>query len=140
VLLPIEVEAFINSQRLARLATVDEQGRPHIVPICFAHDDGRIYSVLDSKPKRVPVRELRRVRNLLANPNVQLLFDRYDEDWTRLAYVQLHGVARLIEAGDEQHYAVQLLRQRYAQYEAMDLEAAPVIAIEIKNTVTWGAV
>ena len=72
-MLPLEVEAFVSSQRVARLATVDADGRPHIVPICFACANGVVYSVLDAKPKRVPVRDLRRVRNLLARPDVQVL-------------------------------------------------------------------
>jgi coenzyme F420-0:L-glutamate ligase/coenzyme F420-1:gamma-L-glutamate ligase len=140
MLIPSHIEAFINAQRLARFATVDEQGRPHVVPICFAYHDGTVYSVLDAKPKRVPVRELRRVRNLIANPNVQLVFDRYEEDWTRLAYVQLRGIARVIEAGPEQAEAVRLLRERYEQYKTMDLEDAPVIGVTIEGFVSWGNV
>jgi PPOX class probable F420-dependent enzyme len=130
---------FINARRLARFATVDELGRPHVVPICFAYRDGSVYSVLDAKPKRVPVRKLRRVRNLVANANVQLVFDRYDEDWTRLAYVQLRGTARIIEAGPEQAEAVRLLRGRYSQYVAMEIAQSPVIAVAIESCLTWGA-
>ena len=66
--LPAHLEAFLNAQRVARLATVDAQSRPHVVPVCFAYADGVVYIALDAKPKRVPVRELRRVRNLIANP------------------------------------------------------------------------
>jgi PPOX class probable F420-dependent enzyme len=138
VQIPPEVLAFINTHRVARFATVDELGRPHVVPICFAYRDGSVYSALDAKPKRVPVRELRRVRNLIANPNVQLVVDRYDEDWTRLAYVQLRGQARIIEAGPEQAAAVRLLRERYGQYVAMEIDEAPVIAVAIEACVTWG--
>lgn len=139
MLLSPDVLALINAQRVARFATVDDGGRPHVVPICFAYQDGTVYSVLDAKPKRVPVRALRRVRNLIANPNAQLVFDRYDEDWTRLAYVQLRGKARIIEAGPEQATAVRLLRQRYEQYKAMEIDEAPVIAVAIEACVTWGA-
>jgi PPOX class probable F420-dependent enzyme len=138
----VELEAgvieFIKAQRVARLATVDEQGRPHVVPVCFAYADGTVYSVLDAKPKRVAVRELRRVLNLLANPNVQLLFDHYVEDWSRLAYVQLRGRARLIESGGEQQVAIVLLRQRYEQYRAIAIDEAPVIAVAIDAVVVWG--
>ena len=137
--LPPDVLAFIHAQRVARFATVDHGGRPHVVPICFAYQDGAVYSVLDAKPKRVPVRELRRVRNLIANPHVQLVFDRYDEDWTRLAYVQLRGVASIVEAGPEQAVAVRLLRERYEQYIVMEIDKAPVIAVAIEHCVAWGS-
>ena len=137
-MLPPDVASFVNAQRTARLATVAPDGKPHVVPICFAYADGIVYSVLDAKPKRVPVRSLRRVRNLLANPNVQLLFDRWDEDWTRLAYVQVSGTAGLREAGPEQRHAIDLLRVRYPQYEAMDLDESPVIEIVVEGYVSWG--
>ena len=103
------------------------------MPVCFAYPDGIVYIALDAKPKRVPVRELRRVRNLIANPQVQLLVDVWDEDWTRLAYLQLRGVASVIEPGAEQAEAVRLLRARYVQYVAMQLEDAPVIRIEVES-------
>jgi PPOX class probable F420-dependent enzyme len=131
-------EAFVREARVARLATVDERGRPHVVPICFVYQDGAVYSVLDAKPKRVPVRSLRRVRNLLANANVQLLVDRYDEDWTRLAYVQLRGRAALLESGPEHSEAISLLRAKYAQYANMRLDDAPVIKVLVEEVVAWG--
>jgi PPOX class probable F420-dependent enzyme len=138
--LPAHLEAFLHAQRLGRLATVDEHSRPHVVPVCFAYAAGVVYIALDAKPKRVPVRELRRVRNLIANPNVQLLVDVWDEDWTRLAYLQLRGLASVIEAGSEQAAAVRLLRARYAQYAAMGIDDAPIIRIEVTSYVAWGAV
>jgi PPOX class probable F420-dependent enzyme len=131
--------AFIESQRVARLATVDERGRPHAVPICFVLDGGVLYSVVDEKPKRGDPRALRRLRNIAANPHVQVLFDVYDDtDWTRLRYVQLRGRARIIEAGAEQVRAVALLRERYAQYRTMALEERPVIAVDVERVVEWG--
>jgi len=132
-----EVEAFVSGQRVARLATVDEHGRPHVVPICFVMVEGAVYSVLDSKPKRVKVTRLRRVRNLLANPHVQVLLDRYDEDWSQLSYVQLRGRASVIEAGSEQSAAVRLLREKYTQYGEMAIDASPVIRVEVDEVVTW---
>ena len=138
--LPAHLEAFLLAQRVGRLATVDAQSRPHIVPVCFAYAGGVVYIALDAKPKRVPVRELRRVRNLIANPNLQLLVDMWDEEWIRLAYLQLRGVASVIEAGAEQAEAVRLLRERYAQYVTMPLDDAPVIRIQVTSYVAWGAV
>jgi PPOX class probable F420-dependent enzyme len=138
--LPAHLEAFLQGQRVARLATVDAHSTPHVVPVCFAYANGVIYIALDAKPKRAPVRELRRVRNLIANTNVQLLADAWDEDWTQLAYLQLRGVASVIEAGPEQAEAMRLLRARYAQYVAMPIDDAPVIRIEVTSYVSWGAV
>jgi coenzyme F420-0:L-glutamate ligase/coenzyme F420-1:gamma-L-glutamate ligase len=139
VTLPSDLEAFVRDARIARMATVDEHGRPHIVPVCFAYQTGIIYSVLDAKPKRVPVRQLRRVRNLLANPNVQFLVDRYEEDWLRLRYVQLRGHASLLEGGPEHESAILLLRDKYDQYEAMPIANAPVISIHVDSFHAWQA-
>jgi coenzyme F420-0:L-glutamate ligase/coenzyme F420-1:gamma-L-glutamate ligase len=139
VTLPPDLAAFVQDARVARLATVDEHGRPHVIPVCFAYQDGFIYSVLDAKPKRVPVRQLRRVRNLLANPNVQLLVDHYDEDWSRLRYVQLRGQASLLESGSEHESAILLLRHKYHQYEAMPIANAPVIRLKVDSFHAWNA-
>ena len=132
-----KLRAFIESQRVGRLATVDDQGGPHIVPVCFALDEGVIYSAIDEKPKRAGAR-LRRLRNIEANPQVQLLLDVYDDaDWSRLRYVQLRGRARIVESGEEHGRAIALLRARYAQYADMALEERPVIAVEIERVVEW---
>jgi PPOX class probable F420-dependent enzyme len=135
--LSARLEAFLNAQRVARLTTVDEHSRPHIVPVCFAYSSGNVYIALDAKPKRVGVRELRRVSNLIANPAVQLLVDVWDEDWSRLAYLQLRGTASLIEPGPEQAEAVRLLRGRYPQYVSMQLDDAPVIRVAVESYVSW---
>jgi PPOX class probable F420-dependent enzyme len=138
-LLSTQDEAFVRDARIARLATVDARNRPHVVPICFVYLDGAVYSVLDAKPKRVPPTQLRRVRNLLANPSVQLLVDRYDDDWSRLAYVQLRGRAELLHAGPEHAGALTALRAKYPQYAAMRLEDAPMLRLTIEGTVSWAA-
>jgi PPOX class probable F420-dependent enzyme len=131
------LRSFIEAQRVGRLATVDEKGRPHIVPLCFALDGDVIYTAIDEKPKR-PGAKLRRLRNIEANPSVQLLLDAYDDaDWSRLRYLQLRGLARIIEGGAEHARAIALLRTRYAQYRQMRLEERPVIAIEIGRVVDW---
>ena len=130
------VHAFIQGQRIARLATVDARGRPHVVPVCFALAGDTAYSAIDEKPKRGS--ELRRIANIRANPQVQLLVDVYDDaDWSRLRYVQLRGVARIIESGEEHERAIALLRARYAQYASMALESRAVIAIDVERIVEW---
>ena len=74
-----------------------------MIPVCFAYIGDELCIALDEKPKRVGVRRLRRVRNLIENPRATLLVDRYDEDWSRLAYVLVHCEARLLEPGDTGH-------------------------------------
>lgn len=130
--------AFVVGARVAHLATVSAGGRPHAVPVCFVLEGDIAYIALDEKPKRVGPRQLRRVRNILENPRVQLLVDRYEEDWARLAFAQLSGAATLLEAGAEHAAALSALRAKYPQYEPMDLESRPVIRISVEGVVAWG--
>jgi PPOX class probable F420-dependent enzyme len=132
--------AFVQAQRVAHLATADEEGHPYLVPVCYAFDGTRFYTPLDEKPKRVDESKLRRVRNIVARHEASLLFDRYDDvDWTRLGYVLVHGRAELIAPEDIGHAeALLLLRERYVQYRAMTLETRTVIAITPDSVVSWG--
>jgi coenzyme F420-0:L-glutamate ligase / coenzyme F420-1:gamma-L-glutamate ligase len=132
--------AFLVRQRVARLATSDGMGKPHAVPVCFALARASIFIALDEKPKEVPVSRLKRVRNILENPDVALIADRYTEDWNLLALVMVHGRAELLDPGTEEHTAaVRLLRGKYHQYEAMRIEENPVIAIRPESAASWGA-
>jgi PPOX class probable F420-dependent enzyme len=138
-----ETLAFIQAQRVARLATADASGRPHVVPVCYAFDGARFSIPLDEKPKRVAVTALRRVRNILARPEVDLLIDRYDDDWSKLGYALAHCHATLLppdepERAAEHAAAVAALRQRYPQYRAMALEERPLIALEPYSFSLWG--
>lgn len=123
---------------VAHLATADAHGRPHVIPVCHACDGKFIYSVLDQKPKRIPVARLRRVRNIQANPQVALVVDGYDQDWRRLWYLLVTGAAELLEVGEEQARAVELLRAKYPQYRQMDIQASPVIKVIPESAVAWG--
>ncbi len=135
-----EQTAFLVRQRIARLATADGAGEPHVVPVCFAYSPGAIYIALDEKPKDVPPARLKRVRNILENPSVALVADRYAEDWSLLAFVMVRGRAELLEPGaEEQAAAVRLLRGKYHQYEGMRIEENPVIAIRSERVASWGA-
>ena len=135
-----EQTAFLVRQRVARLATADGAGRPHAVPVCFAYAPGSIFIALDEKPKDVPVTRLKRVRNILENPDVALVADRYAENWGLLAFVMVRGRAELLEPGSEEHAAaVRLLRGKYHQYEAMRIQENPVIAIRAEKVASWGA-
>jgi len=118
------------SARVARLATVDAEGRPHLVPICFAIEGGTLYTAVDEKPKRT--RALQRLRNIEANPTVEVLIDQWDEDWSRLWWVRLRGTARIVE----DRHAVELLVAKYPQY-AETPPAGPVIAVEIEERSEW---
>ena len=129
---------FIASHRVARLATADAAGRPHAVPVCYAFDGERIYSALDLKPKRTHALRLKRVRNILENPNVALVIDDYSEDWDRLAYVLVTGTAELVESADEQRLAERLLRDKYPQYARLLGASSPIIRLTPQRVVSWG--
>ena len=137
-MLDSDVERTLNEARVGRLATVDEQGRPHLVPIVFAYENSILYTPIDAKPKSQPPGRLRRVRNIAANANVQVLVDHYEEDWSQLRYLQLRGTAALMTAGEELERAVELLEAKYAQYGDMPLAGRPVIKIKIERAVQWG--
>ncbi|GAC1344644.1 MAG: TIGR03668 family PPOX class F420-dependent oxidoreductase [Ktedonobacteraceae bacterium] len=131
--------AFVYSQRVARLATADAEGNPHVIPVCYAFDGASFFTPLDEKPKRVAGSKLRRVRNIEARHEVALVIDRYDDDWSRLGYVLVQGRAEMLPPGDEVHaHALVLLRARYVQYRTMELEKYAVIAIMPERVVSWG--
>ena len=132
-----KTRAFVNQQRIAHLATASLSARPVVVPICYVFDGDNIYSALDEKPKSEDVRSLKRVRNIEANPQVSLVVDEYSEDWSKLTYVLIAGVAEILEAGDgpgEHSRAVSLLREKYTQYCSMAIESRPMITISSLKT------
>ena len=130
---------FLEAQRVAHLATADADGRPHVVPVCFAVSGNNIYITMDDKPKRSNSASLKRLQNIAANHAVALVADRYDDkDWSRLGWVMVRGNAEILETGSEHAAAQQLLRGRYPQMEAMELEVHPVIAIRIDRVTSWG--
>ena len=134
-----ELQGFIHSQRVGRLATADRNGEPHLVPVCFAYDGTSFYIVIDQKPKRVSPLRLRRVRNIVDNPRVALLLDHYEESWECLGYLFVQGTAQIIQGGPEWVKALRLLQEKYPQYRQMDLEGAPMIQITVDRFVSWGA-
>ncbi len=122
--------------RVARLASAGADGRPHLVPICFAFDEMTLYFAVDAKPKRTT--NLKRLRNIAANPRVSILIDHYEEDWGKLWWVRLDGAARVLADAAELERALQLLAGRYAQYRA-DEPAGPVVAVSIDGMTGWSA-
>jgi len=137
--LPAWAAEFLREGRVARLGTADRAGRPLVVPVCYAFDGHACFSAIDAKPKRLPAKRLRRIRNLEENPNVSLVVDRYDEDWSRLCWVIVEGRADLLTGGPVRTAAVDLLVAKYAQYRAMglDREGATVIRIAPERALAW---
>ena len=128
---------FLAGSRVAHLATADARGVPHLVPVCFVVLDASLYITVDEKPKRRDV-PLKRLRNIAENPAAAVTVDRWDEDWTRLAWVMLRGHAEILESGQEHDQAQTALRERYEQYRLMDLAGLPVIALRIHRVLSWG--
>jgi len=130
--------AFCERSRVARLATADARGVPHLVPVCYAILGESLYITVDEKPKRTDM-PLKRLRNIAENPEIAVTVDRWDEDWRRLAWVMLRGRADVLTDGAEHDRAQARLRERYPQYRDMDLAPLPVIAMRITRATAWGA-
>jgi PPOX class probable F420-dependent enzyme len=129
-----EARRRFAAARVARLATADARGRPHLVPIAFALAADTVYSVVDEKPKRSPA--LRRLANVGENPAVALLADHYGEDWTALWWVRAEGRGRVLSPdAPEARRAVELLRERYPQQRA----AGEVLAVDVERWSGWSA-
>ena len=131
------MRAFVEAQPVARLATVDPAGAPHIVPICFVLLGGRCYSVVDEKPKRHA--RLQRLRNIEAQHAATLLCDVYSDDWEHLAWAMLRCHADVL-AEDREGYgaALDALRAKYPQYRSMALDGRPLVALTPLRVSSWG--
>ena len=136
-ILTAEQVELLNQTPAGHLATADAHGRPYVVPFCFVCEGGRIYSVLDAKPKSADLRRLRRVRNILANPRVSMVIDHYDSDWSKLWFLLVQGRAELLEPGAEHVHALARLRAKYPQYRQMDLDDNPIIKITPDQATGW---
>ncbi|MGV9249167.1 TIGR03668 family PPOX class F420-dependent oxidoreductase [Streptomyces sp. NPDC003710] len=130
--------------RVARLATVDSAGRPHLAPVVFARrGDDRIVTAVDRKPK--VSHRLRRLRNIAVHPAVCLLADAYDEDWERLWWVRADGDARTVpprapaeQDREEYEAAIALLTRKYPQYREAPPDG-PVIVVAVRRWTGWRA-
>jgi coenzyme F420-0:L-glutamate ligase/coenzyme F420-1:gamma-L-glutamate ligase len=132
------VRQFLADRRIAHLATADRSAIPHAVPVCFAVRGDTLYVTIDEKPKRKSGTMLKRLKNIAENPAVAVVVDRYDEDWSRLGWVMLHGRGEILIQGTEHDDAQLLLRSRYPQLEAMSIAEHPVIAVRIQRATSWG--
>ena len=128
--------ALLNDARVATLATLSADGRPHVVPVVFARDGGDFVTSVDGKPKQGRV--LARIENVGRDPRVSLLADHYEEDWSRLWWVRVDGEASVETEGAAFDRALTVLRGRYPQYGFVEL-TGPVIRIRIERTTSWVA-
>ncbi len=133
-----DVRRFVASARVGRLATSTPDGMPHVVPVCFELLGDSIYIGLDAKPKAVDALKLRRVRNIVSNPQVALVIDRYLDDWSRLGYALIIADASLVSDDNERVEAIEALRCKYSQYRTLLSDEAPVIGLKPKRAISWG--
>ena len=137
------IQSKLEAARVARLATLDAEYGPHIVPVCFVYDGKVFYSAVDRKPKRVAPERLARLRHITAAPQIALIIDEYREDWEKLWYILVRGKAKLIpkSAQQERAQAIRQLRAKYPQYAAAILpDDAPVIRITPERITSWGRI
>ncbi len=126
---------LLDACRVARLGTIAPDGRPRLLPVCYALAGEAVVMAVDEKPKRGG--RLARLRDIERDARVSLLVDRYDDDWTRLAWVRVEGTATVMARGSEHPAALDVLRGRYTQYRDMRLEELPLIALVPKRVVGW---
>lgn len=133
---PATARDHLADARVARLASVRPDGRPHLVPITLAVRDDTLVTAIDHKPKST--RDVQRLANVTANPAVSVLADHYDDDWDRLWWARADGNARIIEAGPRFDEAVELLTERYHQYREHPPEG-PAIVVAVDTWRGWSA-
>ena len=126
----------LTAARVARLATIDPDGRPHLVPIVFAIEGDTLYSAVDQKRKQS--RTLRRIENARERPQVTVLVDHYEDDWSRLWWIRLRGRARILDEGGELEHALRLLVEKYPQYRD-EPPGSPVLAVDVTDVREWSA-
>jgi PPOX class probable F420-dependent enzyme len=132
--------ALVQGHRIGHLASVDPHAVPHIVPVCFVYDGVAIYSAIDHKPKRTSGYGLKRLQNIVQNPQVAFLVDHYEEDWPQLYYVLIRGTATILEGGPERQRALHMLEDKYPQYRERHLAGSAGLVIKILPTSVrhWG--
>ncbi len=141
MILSDDAREFIDAHDVGHLATADGAGNPHVVPVCYARVDERLYFVADEKPKRLGPRALKRLANLAENPRAALVIDDYDRDWSRLAFLLLHLDTTIVSDEREYDAALAALRRRYPQYRQMTLTIAtnPLVRMVARRWHLWRA-
>jgi PPOX class probable F420-dependent enzyme len=139
LIIPSDVEEFIERARVARLATIDSEFKPHLVPVVFVFHGNSFVIPIDEKRKTAKPEKLKRIRNIKDNPNVALLIDNYSEDWTRLTFVTIQGkasVARKTEQYIHLREAYKKLMTKYPQYQKVGVGETCII-IAPDKIVSW---
>jgi PPOX class probable F420-dependent enzyme len=132
---PDEARRRLAAARIARLATVRADGRPHIVPIVFAFDGEVVRTIADPKPK--DSLDLLRHRNIAANPAVSVLVDEYEESWQRIWWVRADGEGRVVEEGPERDEAIRQLQAKYPQYAEWSEPFGAATIIRVARITSW---
>lgn len=131
-----DAAAMFAGSPVAMLATVGPDSAPHVVPVVFAVHRDVFYTAVDAKRKST--RRLRRLANIEANPQVSILVDHYEDDWTRLWWVRADGRAQIHYSGEELATGYALLRQKYPQYRRVALDG-PVVTVDVARWSSWQA-
>ena len=126
---------MLRSERVARLGLLDDHDHPRVLPVTFALVENAIYTAIDSKPKTVA--EPARVRYLRRRPEAALTVDRYDDDWTKLAWVQVLGRVQVIGA-EAARAAMEALTAKYEPYRA-DPPPGPLLKLTPERILQWRA-
>jgi len=138
VLPAAEARRRFEAARVARLATITPDGRPHLVPITFAVEGDRIYSIVDTVKAKSSL-SLARLRNIGANPRVSVLVDEYRDDWEQLWWIRADGQAAVVSDGPDHQRATSLLRAKYPQYRSAGLDVGSAVVVDVEHWVGWSA-
>ena len=137
IIISHNANTYISTHRVARLSTSDSKGQPHVIPICYGFDGQYIYTALDFKSKRVEFRKLKRVTNILSNPQVAVVVDDFSEDWNDLSYILIIGHAKILENGLKRDAGEKLLRAKYYQYFQFLTSGCPILKITPNKIIEW---
>ncbi len=135
--LPEWARELLDRSRVARLGLLDDDGAPRVLPVTYALADGALVTAIDDKPKTRPPERLARVRWLRERPRAALTVDHYEDDWSRLAWVQAIGRVKILDAAEAPD-ALAALTRRYAQYRDRTPDG-PILRLEPDRLVWWRA-
>jgi PPOX class probable F420-dependent enzyme len=133
--LPDWARELLEASRVARLGYLDDRDRPRVLPVTYALSEGALWTAIDQKPKRA--REPARLRYLRRRPEAAITVDRYDDEWSALAWVQVLGEAEIVEAGRSPE-AMRALREKYAPYRET-APPGPLIKLLPRRALWWSA-